>query len=223
MATTSTAVLKVEFGDKVQRRLFEPVRQLLHVEQDDRMQEGIGMTWEQYLGKEEKTGEVMDDALLVHVCRQKATDFSRHLVRRTHTLRDASDPRNYHLGRTELLHLDGLPDEDGAYRAEGDTSIQLGLALHLSENPVEKLVSAIDLLDWLRSMEPEDLELLGLRQYGFTLEEIAKASGCSTTQVFSRLKALGLALADRAGIATTKKARKHRTDAAQMESDHYDA
>ena len=38
MGKTSTAVLREEFGQKVQRRIFEPVRRLLHVEQDDRMQ-----------------------------------------------------------------------------------------------------------------------------------------------------------------------------------------
>lgn len=208
--TSSVAVLREEFGKKVERRMFEPVRRLLHVEQDDRMQEGVGMTYEQFVGKAEKTGELMDDALLVHICKVRATDFSRHLARGNHTLRDASDQRNYHLGRTELVHLDGLPDDDGEFHAEGDGSIQLGLAQHLSDNPVENVVSAIDLLGWLRSLDAEDVELLVLRQRGHTIEEIAEATGLSMSVAFKRLRELGHELADRAGLPVAKKPCKPR-------------
>jgi hypothetical protein len=211
MATTSTAVLREEFGRKVERRIFEPVRRLLHAEQDDRMQEGIGMTWEQYQAKAEKTGEAMDDALCVHVCKLRAADFGRHLVRRTHTLRDASDQRNYHLGRTELLHLDGLPDDDGHFEDEAACALELEPVKYLSTSPEEGIHSAIDLLDWLRTLDAGDVELLVLRQMGHTIEEIAAATGKSMTAAFKRLRELGYELAERAEVVIQKKPRKPRT------------
>jgi hypothetical protein len=209
--STSPAFAREIYGEKVKRGIFKPIERLLHTEREDRMQEGLGLGFEQFKNKAEKTGELMDDALCVHVCRVRATDFSRHLARGNHTLRDASDQRNFHLGRTEVLHLDGLPDEEGDFYAEGDRTIEFGLARHLSDNPAERLASAVDLLDWLRTLEPEDIELLALRLMGFTIEETAEAMHVSTSTAFKRLRELGTDLANRSGIQAGPKPRKPRS------------
>jgi hypothetical protein len=75
----------------------------------------------------------------------------------------------------------------------------------------EKASTNRKLADWLAGLDVVDQNLLTLSMLGFTQEKIAQAMGCSTSRVCSRLKARGRELAERAGIAITKKAPKQRT------------
>jgi hypothetical protein len=209
------ALARAKYEEKVRRGIFKPVARLLHVDVEDRMQEGQGMGYEQYLAKAQKDGTWMEDALCVHVVKRRATDFARHLVRGGgQKKRDAMDVRNYLQGRTEVLDIDGLVDEEGGFQREGDRDLclEVGLAEKTSRNPVGRLNSALDLESWLSSLEPQDRQLLSLRFEGFTLEESAATVGLSVSTVFTKLKALGRELADRAGLAIVKKPRKPRTD-----------
>lgn len=206
-----SALARDSFGEKVERGIFRPIERLLHPEREDRMQEGLGMGYEQFKAKAQKEGILMDDALCVHVVKLRATDFARHLVRGTHTQRDALDERNYHHGRTELLHLEGLVDEDSEFPGESERVIEIGLAERLSADPLAKIVSAIDLTDWLRTLTVEDVELLAMRVAGFTLEECAQATGGTTGVAFRRLRELGEGLAQRAEIPVAKKPRRPRS------------
>lgn len=209
------AEARAQYGEKVERGIFKPVARLLHVEPEDRMQEGLGLGYEQYVNKAEKTGEFMDDPLCVHVVKLRATDFSRHLVRGGQKKRDALDQRNYIEGRVaEVLRLDGLPDQDDEeFDGEGDR-VLVGMAVALSANPVSKIVSAIDLEEWLDQLDAQDRELLELRSQGFTLAEIAGMLDWHISDACSRCRQLGRELAARAGlpINPVRRGRKARPD-----------
>jgi DNA-directed RNA polymerase specialized sigma24 family protein len=207
--STSSAVARQEFGRLVERGVFQPVRRFINADPDDRMQDALGMVYEMYEAKAER-GEKMDPALLTHAVKLRAVDLSRHLVRGTHSIKDPLEPRAYHSGRVELLHLDGLPDEDGHFEDEGDRALELGHLELLAASPEAVMTSAIDLTEWLETLDAGDLQLLVLRQQGFTIEEISTAVGLSMSAVFHRLRRLGRELADRAGLPVVKKPRKPR-------------
>jgi hypothetical protein len=75
-----------------------------------------------------------------------------------------------------------------------------GLATALQANPQRDIISAVDLETWVASLPDADQELLAMRQAGSTLTDIAEHLDVSISKVFSRMRSLGLILADRAGL-----------------------
>jgi hypothetical protein len=192
------------FAEKVRAGIFRPVAR--HLREDlveDRMAEGIGMAFEQYLTRAAE-GRVMPDALLVQACHMRAVDLSRRLAGAggAQPKRDVMDERNFKEGRVEVLRLDGLLSDD-----EDE-----GVALRLTDveigNPARWLVSAIDLETWLSHLASGDQLILRLRCAGHTLDEIAKTTGRSITAVLQRLRELGRELAERAGVELDVKAQR---------------
>ena len=110
-------------------------------------------------------------------------------------------PMNYSAGKIEVYRLDGLVDEyTGEFMHEGERYVP-GLATALQNDPTRAIISAVDLEAWVASLPDADQELLALRQAGSTLKESASKLNLSISAVWARLKKLGLALSDRAGIA----------------------
>jgi hypothetical protein len=95
------------------------------------------------------------------------------------------------------------PDED-------DAPLGFGFAEATSSNRTRRIVSAIDLTDWLDDLPREDRHMLELRAAGLTLEETAEKMGVSISNIFTRCKRLGFALAEHAGICIQPKKRKAR-------------
>jgi hypothetical protein len=193
----TTADVKHMFEEKYRRGIFNPVAR--HLREDiaeDRLAEGIAMAFYQY--KEKATdGHVMDDALLVHIAHLRSIDLGRR-VAGSQGARPAADvytEANYKSGHVELLHIDGLLDDDG-----DDEQPLIGWAELEVRNPVRGIVSAIDLERWLLSLDAADRLLLALRQSGHTLGGIAAAVGTSTSTVFKRLGQLGHELAEMAEL-----------------------
>ncbi len=147
-------------------------------------------------------GQVLDDGILVHSCRQRATDLGRRFVRDdAQPARDVLHPLNYAKGKVEVYRLDGLIDDDGDFVAQDEVEALVpGLATALQVNPQRDVISAIDWEKWVASLPEPDQQLLAMRQAGATLADIAEHLGVSISKVFSRMKALGLQLADRAGL-----------------------
>jgi DNA-directed RNA polymerase specialized sigma24 family protein len=191
------------FDAKVRRGMFNPVlRHLSGSDAEDRLQEAVCMTYEMTARYAER-GQVLNDAILVHSCRQRATDLRRRFCSGdgTQPARDVLHPLNYAQGKVEVYRLDGLLDDDGDYLPEEDGERCLpGLATSLQANPVRDIISAVDLEAWVASLPERDQELLAMRQSGATLTEVAANVGVSVSTAWGRLKALGLQLADRAGL-----------------------
>ena len=186
--------VKRSFAAKIQRGMFNPVARHLRTDiAEDRLAEGIAMTFELYKNSVEK-GEPLSDAILVHACRLRAIDLSRRVAgsQGGHPKRDAFDPRNYTDGKLELLSLDA-----GCEDMEGQSS--LGFDEPGTPHPARRLASAMDLESWLLSLDTEDRLVLALRQAGSTLEEIGDAVGKSINWARHRLLRLGRELAERAG------------------------
>jgi hypothetical protein len=59
--------------------------------------------------------------------------------------REALHRANYTDGRVEVPHLDGFEDETDGGPRERDVGLQVAWAAALTQNPTEKLNSAIDL------------------------------------------------------------------------------
>ena len=196
MPAAPTADLKHLFADKVRRGIFRPVAR--HLREDlaeDRMAEGVGMAFEQYVNSAAE-GRTMPDALLVRACHMRAIDVGRRLAG-AHGARpkqDVYDERSFAAGHVELLRLDGLLDDGGEEQA------LFGWAQPDMPNPARMLASAVDLERWLTGLGPEDRMMLALRQAGHTLGGIAAAMGKSTSAVFAKLRQLGEQLADVAGV-----------------------
>jgi hypothetical protein len=194
MNETATAVDVTDaFAEKVRAGLFRPVAR--HLREDlveDRMAEGIGMAFEQFIHRTAE-GRLMPDALLVRACHLRATDLSRRLAgaEGAQPKKDVYDERAFKEGHVELLRLDGLDEGEGMF---------LGFAEPEVPNPARKLVSAIDLENWVAGLGDQDRLMLALRQGGHTLTEIGVRVGRSTSFVFARLNELGRDLAQRAGL-----------------------
>ena len=94
-----------------------------------------------------------------------------------------------------------MVDDDGDFVAqdEGEALVP-GLATALQVNPLRDIISAVDLEVWIASLPESDQQLLAMRQAGLTLADIAEHLDVSISKVFSRMKTLGLLLADRAGL-----------------------
>ncbi len=199
------------FAQKVARGIFDPVaRHITGNDREERLAEAVAMTFELFARKA-RAGVLLDDALLVHHCRLRAVDLGRQLVHGGQRKRDVMDPRNYHQGRVEVLHLDGLPDEDGAFPGEEDLAVHAALVDGLTRDPRPELDSALDLTSWLATLPAGDQAMLAARYEGRTLDEIAKVRGVTISPVFQRLKRLGAELAARAGVTLRKKTRKARS------------
>jgi hypothetical protein len=185
--TVATCDVRDAFAQKVKRGIFDPVARHLREDlRDDRLAEGVALTFEKY-AKEAEQGTVLDDALLVHVCRLRATDLSRRVAGAggCQPKRDVLDERNR--AQVGLVHLDDPEQEDG-------------LAVAMSSNPTRRVHGALDLHAWFATLEQDERELLALRQAGHTLTEIGEAIGASTSAVFQRLRRLGHELAERAQV-----------------------
>jgi hypothetical protein len=204
--------IRKQFEEKVRRGIFRPVARYITraADPEERLAEAVAMTFELY-AVHARRGEVLDDGVLVHHCRLRAVDLARHLVRGQHSALDVLDPRCYHAGKVEVLHLDGLPEEDGGFHGEEDGAVLADLLDGLARDPAPKLDSALDLTSWLSTLPAGDQAMLAARYAGCTLEETARATGSSTTTVFARLRRLGGELAQRAGIVIAKKRRKPRS------------
>jgi hypothetical protein len=113
----------------------------------------------------------------------------------THSARDAMDERNRFDGRVEVVHLEGIFEEDAGH---GDRAIAIGLADAGAPNPAARLDSAIDLRTWLDGLDNDDRHLLELRAAGCGLAECAVVVGVTTSSASCRLRLLGQALAARA-------------------------
>ena len=110
-------------------------------------------------------------------------------------------PMNYTQGKFEVYRLDGMLDDDGDFVAQDEVEALVpGLATALQTNPQRDIISAVDLEAWIASLPEGDQELLAMRQAGSTLGDIAEHLDVSISKVFSRMKTLGLLLADRAGL-----------------------
>ena len=195
--------LRSSFNDKMKRGIFSPVaRHITNLaDQEDRLQEAICMTFEM-AARYAARGQVLNDAILVHSCRLRAVDLKRRFVHDdAQPARDVLHPMNYSQGKVEVYRLDGMLDDDGGFLPESDAEACVpGLATALQVNPQRDIISAVDLEAWVASLPEQDRELLAMRQAGSTLKATAEKLGLSISTVFARLKALGLQLADRAGL-----------------------
>jgi hypothetical protein len=179
---------RTKFEHHVRAGIFAPVARHLGHDADDRMQEGMALTWRLYRNHAER-GRELEPALLVHACRLRAIDLSRNLANdRRQKLRDAYDPRNQTAGRVALLDVEG----------HGNV---LGMAGATCINPTTKIDSAIDLSDWLDGLDDRDRQLLELRAAGYTWSETGEAVGMPLKSAFDRGRRLGQELAHRAGVS----------------------
>jgi DNA-directed RNA polymerase specialized sigma24 family protein len=202
--------LKQQFTRLVVNGAFDAVhRRLSSIDADDRLAEALGMVWALALRKSE-AGIRLDDALVVHAVRLRAQDLRRQLPRGGQARRDVMHRSNSVDGRVEVLHLDGLLDDDGDFASEEDRAIHLAISQRTSRDPAPFLDSAIDLGAWLAQLEDDDRAIVAARYGGDSLKEIGAATGRSISGVFSRLRELGNAVADRAGVTITKKQSKSR-------------
>jgi len=195
--------IRSSFDQKVRRGIFKPVaRRLSGPEAEDRLQDGICQVFEMFARYAREKDKVLDDGILVHSCKQRALDLGRRFVRDdAQPARDVLHPLNYLKGKVEVLRLDGLLGDDGEFLAQDEAEALVpGLATALQVNPQRDIISAVDLEAWIALLTDTDQEFLSMRQAGSTLREIAEALDVSISKVFSRLKLLGLLLADRAGL-----------------------
>ena len=146
MPTAPAVDAKQRFADKVRRGIFGPVAR--HLREDlaeDRLAEGVGMAFEQYV-RSAAEGRPMPDALLVRACHMRAIDVGRRLAGAdgVRPKQDVYDERSFAAGHVELLRLDGLLDDGGEEQG------LLGWAEPDAPNPARMLASAIDLEGWRR-------------------------------------------------------------------------
>lgn len=193
--------LKEQFTRLVENGAFDPVRRYLSpIDADDRLAEALGMVWALALRKSE-AGIRLDDALVVHAVRLRAQDLRRQLPRGGQARRDVMHRSNFVDGKVEVLHLDGLVDEDGDFPNEEDRAIHLAISHRTSRDPAPYLDSAIDLGAWLAELEDGDRAVVAARYAGDSLKEIAATTGRSISATFSRLRSLGRDLMGRSACA----------------------
>ena len=94
------------FADKLNRKIFHPVKRHIKIdhEAEDRWQDAVAQTWAMYSRYARDKDTVLDDAILVHSCRQRATDLGRRFVGNmgaSCTNQDVLDPRAYRDGHVK--------------------------------------------------------------------------------------------------------------------------
>jgi hypothetical protein len=187
----STEQLRDRFDGRVRKGIFRPILRRLHQEiAEDRLQEGVSQCFVIAKRRFQRDGQILDDALLVHIARVRAHDMTRHL--NPTDGRRKSDVYNFKLyqaGNVELLHIGGVVDED-----DEDHRLLVGMAEVMCGNPTRKIHSAHDLNTWLMTLTENDRHVLALRQTGHGLQEIGAELGKSCSWVFGRLRELGRAL-----------------------------
>jgi ABC-type phosphonate transport system ATPase subunit len=87
--------------------------------------------------------------------------------------------------------------------------LQVAWAASLTDDPTEKLDSALDLAAWLTTVDIRDRRLLADRLAGMSLQEVAQRADLSLTTAFQRLRQLGVAhwLAEHIRVADVAMAR----------------
>ncbi|UQA61358.1 sigma-70 family RNA polymerase sigma factor [Polyangium aurulentum] len=213
MTTTIPKNIRQEFEKKIRGGIFNPVARFLPDEvREDRLQDAICQVWEMYARYAER-GELLDDAILVHACRQRATDPSRYFVHCEGYKRkkDVLDPRNYMEGQVEVLHFGDVADD------VEEAPVHLGFAELDTANPTKRIISAISLNEWLETLSPRDRELVELRAAGYDLDESAEKLGTSRFMVCRRIKELGESLAEHAGMLDCVYRRQWKRSAAGEE------
>ena len=192
------------FGNLVRRGAFKPVaRHITGPDPEERLQDSICQTFEMAARYAER-GQALDDAILVHSCRQRALDLKRRFVKTdAQPARDALHRPNYTQGKVAVYRIDGLVNpETGEFIAQNEVEALVpGLATALQVNPQRDIISAVDLERFLNGLPEQDQALLEMRMAGSTLKESAEKLDLSISTVWARLKKLGLALSDRSGIA----------------------
>jgi hypothetical protein len=185
--------IRSSFDQKVRRGMFRPITRRLHADiAEDRSQEALALVYEHYR-RHALQGRILDDALLVHFARLRAEDLGRQIVpcdgvgRKTCVM----DVRNYISGKVEVLRLDKIVHD----RGEVD---MLGFAEVMANNPVRRIVSAIDLQAWLAELPDDDQALLSMRMAGCGWVEIGAALCISGSSAWARCRNLGRELAERA-------------------------
>lgn len=199
-----------QFSALMQKGAFEPIRRFLTgADADDRLAEGIAMTYEAALRKAEQ-GVAMDDALVVYAARLRTVEIRREFVKGRQPRRDVMCHANYVDNKVQVLHIDGFEDETDGWPREGDVGLQVAWAAALTNDPSEKLDSALDLGAWLATLNLGDRRLLADRLAGMSLQEVANRTDTSVTGAFQRLRRLGEGLAANAGIGIVKSRRARR-------------
>lgn len=205
-----SSIVNQQFDRLMRKGAFNGIRRFIRAgDSDDRLSEGIAQALELALRKAAR-GESMDDALVVFAARRRALDIRRRFVKGGQPRRDVMCHANYVDNKVQVVHLDGLEDEEDGWRGEGDVGLQVAWAAALTEDPCERILSALDLETWVETLREDDRAVLRLRYSGCTLTETAAAVGCSTSAAFARLRRLGAELAQRAGVSLRKKPRKAR-------------
>ena len=113
--------INTAFADKVARGIFGPaVRRIPDDACEDRLADAIAQTWQMF-DRYARQGTVLPDAILVHSCRQRAQDLSRHfvLVGDGRRGRDVYNPKNDLDGQLDRHEAAGRNPPPG--RARGDT------------------------------------------------------------------------------------------------------
>lgn len=207
--------IREKFEGYVKKGVFKNVARFIGTDVDERMAEGIAQAFEMYR-QNALQGVEMAIPVLVVACRRRATDLTRHLVRGQHRLTDALEPRAFHQGRVEVVHLDGLPDDDGDFEGDGDRELGAAIVERASVNPAAMVISTISLGEWVEGLTDDDLALASMRLQGFTLTEIASEVGKSITTVCHRLRLLGEDLARHAQLVVPKRWRNPRRSPANV-------
>ena len=195
--------LNCAFADKVERGIFNPVRRYIQIdhEAEDRWQDAVAQTWKMYSRYAREKDTILSDAILVHSCRQRATDLNRRFVGTLgshRTNQDVMDPRAYRDGLVRVYRLGGIHDDE---QADGtDRSIEVSLAESMAEDPEEKWNSAIDLERWVGDQTFQDQGILTGKMEGRTTKEIAHETHLPYLVAWRKEKELGHELADRTGV-----------------------
>ena len=195
--------LNEAFTTKVRRGIFNPVRRHIKIEHEaeDRWQDALAQTWGMYCRYAMEKGTILEDAILVHSCRQRAIDLDRRFVGTlgaSRTNQDVMDPRCYRDGHVRVYRLGGIHDDEQA--DESDRAIELSLAECRAEDPEQKWNSAIDLEAWVGDQTFQDQGILSGKMAGKTTKEIAHETHLPYLTAWRREKVLGHELADRAGV-----------------------
>jgi DNA-directed RNA polymerase specialized sigma24 family protein len=215
--------INAAFTEKVKRGMFNPVARHVvnHPDAEDRLQDAICQVWQMYRSRIEDRDLVLDDPILVHACRQRAVDLARHFVPSGGTRRycDAMNQRAYRDGRVEVLRFDSWTEDDAEDESRPQ---QIGLAEQFCQSPERKMISALDLEDWLADLSAQNYGIMEGRMAGFSLPRIATDLGLSTSTIFARAKKLGLELASRAGVSvdlTKTRASRPRQKRAMLDAE----